>query len=119
MKRAPHETWVFKVCPAPEWAAAEAAGHYTGSADDHRDGFIHLSTAAQLEGTLAKHFAGETDLVLLAVPVSALKALKFEPSRGGALFPHLYGALPVSAAIWHVPLAIGADGRHVLPDLPT
>ena len=100
MKRAPHETWVFKVCPAPEWAAAEAAGHYTGSADDHRDGFIHLSTAAQLEGTLAKHFAGQSNLVIATIDVAQLgDALKWEVSRGGASFPHYYGVLPMAAVI--------------------
>jgi uncharacterized protein (DUF952 family) len=107
---------IYKVCGAGEWAAAEAAGAYEGSADDARDGFIHFSTGRQLAGTLAKHFAGRDDLVLVAAEADALgDALKWEPSRGGALFPHLYGALPTSAALWTKPLNLGGDGRHVIP----
>lgn len=111
-------TTIYKVCVAAEWAAAEPAGRYGGSADDRRDGFIHFSTAAQLPGTLARHFAGRDDLVLIAVEADALgDALKWEPSRGGDLFPHLYSALPVTAAIWTRPLPRDAAGRHVLGDL--
>jgi uncharacterized protein (DUF952 family) len=107
---------IYKVCGAGEWAAAEAAGTYEGSADDARDGFIHFSTGPQLAGTLAKHFAGRDDLVLVAVEADALgDALKWEPSRGGAVFPHLYGALSTSAALWTKPLPLGGDGRHVIP----
>ncbi len=91
---------VFKICPRSAWAAAEAAGAYTGNPDDLRDGFIHLSARDQIAGTLAKHYAGKRDLVLVAVDPDALgDALRWEPSRGGALFPHLYGPLPVSAVI--------------------
>jgi uncharacterized protein (DUF952 family) len=109
---------IFKICPASAWAEAQATGVYTGSTDDQRDGFIHFSTAGQVEGTLNKHFSGVRDLVLLAVPVAALAgALRFEPSRGGALFPHLYGALPAAAVLWHAPLPLDAEGKHVLPDL--
>jgi uncharacterized protein (DUF952 family) len=107
---------IFKVCGAAEWAAAEQAGHYAGSADDARDGFIHFSTAAQLPGTLAKYFAGRDDLLLVAVQAGTLgAALKWEPSRGGNLFPHLYAPLPVSAALWARPLLRRAGGDHVLP----
>lgn len=109
-------TWIYKVCGAAEWAAAEASGHYEGSADDRRDGFIHFSAASQLAATLARHFAGRDDLVLIAVEAEALgEALKWEPSRGGDLFPHLYAALPVAAALWTKPLPRDASGRHVIP----
>jgi uncharacterized protein (DUF952 family) len=84
---------LFKIFRAAEWAAFEAAGRFEGSADDRRDGFIHLSDAAQLAGTLAKHFAGEAGLVVAEVAVADDPALRWEPSRGGALFPHLYRPL--------------------------
>jgi uncharacterized protein (DUF952 family) len=107
---------IYKVCAAGEWAAAEAAGAYEGSVDDARDGFIHFSTGSQLAATLAKHFAGRADLVLVAVEAGTLgDALKWEPSRGGALFPHLYAALPASAALWTKPLPLDGDGGHVIP----
>jgi uncharacterized protein (DUF952 family) len=87
---------VYKIVRAGEWPPAGPA--YEGSQDDRRDGFIHLSTAAQVEGTLARHFAGERGLSLVAIESAALgDALKWERSRGGALFPHLYGPLPLSA----------------------
>jgi uncharacterized protein (DUF952 family) len=90
---------VYKVCAASEWSAAVAAGIYRGSSLDRRDGFIHLSTSDQLEATLRLHFAGERDLVLIAFDPDALGAtLRWEPSRGGALFPHLYGELLVVLA---------------------
>jgi uncharacterized protein (DUF952 family) len=109
-------TLIFKVCGAAEWAAAERAGQYAGSADDARDGFIHFSTAAQLPGTLARHFAGRDDLLLIAVESGTLgAALKWEPSRGGDLFPHLYAALPVAAALWTKPLPRDATGKHIIP----
>jgi len=86
---------IFKIVEASQWPAD---GIYEGSADDARDGFIHLSTADQVPGTLARHFAGRTGLLLVEVDAGALgAALKWEPSRGGALFPHLYGPLPRSA----------------------
>jgi uncharacterized protein (DUF952 family) len=108
-------TRIYKVCGAAEWAAAEAAGVYEGSADDRRDGFIHFSTMEQLARTLARHFAGRDDLVLVAVEAETLgDALKWEPSRGRDLFPHLYGALPVAAALWARPLPLDANGRHVI-----
>ena len=91
---------VFKICSRTEWAAAEAAGVYTGNGDDLRDGFIHLSARDQVAGTRAKHYAGKCDLVLVAIDADALgDALRWEPSRGGVLFPHLYGSLAISAVI--------------------
>ena len=91
---------IYKIMPQTDWAAALAAGVYTGSADDIRDGFIHFSTREQVPGTLAMHFASQQDLVLVAVdPAKLGSALIWEPSRGGALFPHFYGDLPAEAAV--------------------
>ena len=100
-------THVYKICRRVDWSLAESAGSYRGSADDLRDGFIHLSAANQLEVTLDRHFAGQTGLVLIAFEDSALDGLKWEPSRGGALFPHVYGTLPAAQALWvkDLPLA--------------
>jgi uncharacterized protein (DUF952 family) len=90
---------VYKVCSRSEWEAAVAAGAYRGSEVDRRDGFIHLSTGAQLAETLRRHFAGRRDLVLVAFDAESLAAwLRWEPSRGGDLFPHVYGELPVALA---------------------
>ncbi|MEL6298536.1 MAG: DUF952 domain-containing protein [Pseudomonadota bacterium] len=108
---------IYKICRADEWRVAQDAGAFAGSPDDVRDGFIHFSTAEQLPQTAAKHFRGEDGLLLLAVDADALGApLRWEPSRGGALFPHLYGPLPVRAASKPVPLPLGDDGVPVLPD---
>jgi uncharacterized protein (DUF952 family) len=108
---------IYKICPARSWREAERAGRFDGAPVDHEDGFIHFSTAAQAAETAAKHFAGATDLVLVAVDGEPLGgALRWEPSRGGDLFPHLYGALPLSAVLWAVPLPLGPDGRHVFPE---
>jgi uncharacterized protein (DUF952 family) len=113
-------TSIFKVCGTAEWTAAEERGFYAGSADDRRDGFIHFSTLTQLAGTLAKHFPGRDDLVLVAVQAEALgDALKWEPSRGGELFPHLYAALPVTAALWVRPLLRDGNGYHLPPEAGT
>ncbi len=105
---------IYKVCSDSEWRDAERRGTYRGSADDLRDGFIHLSRAHQLEVTLAKYFTGRTDLVLIALDADTLgDALRFEPSRGGDLFPHLYAELSTAQARWVRPLAW--DGlRHDL-----
>ena len=92
------EAFVYKILGESDWAAAEEAGVYAGSADDARDGFIHFSTAAQVPGTQQRYFAGRSDLLLLEIEAAALgNGLVYEPSRGGALFPHLYGSLPLSA----------------------
>lgn len=109
-------TTIYKICRAAEWDAAARAGAFRGSAVDLQDGYIHFSAAEQAAETAAKHFAGQTDLVLVAVDGDALD-LKWEPSRGGQLFPHLYAELPVSAALWVKPLPLDVEGRHVLPGL--
>lgn len=108
---------IYKIADAGAWQDALARGHFDGSADDLRDGFVHLSTAAQLAGTLARHFAGRSNLVIVAVEPERLgDRLKWEPSRGGVLFPHCYAPLPVTAAAWWRTLAPGAGGVQVLPD---
>ena len=107
-------TVIYKILRASEWQQAEAAGRFTGSPDDRRDGFIHFSTAEQTPGTFEKYFAGATGLMLLAVDVAACgPALKWEPSRGGALFPHLYADLPLAAVLWSRPLASISDLRQL------
>jgi len=109
---------IYKICRADEWRDAEQAGLFLGAAIDHKDGFIHFSTAEQVAETAAKHFAGVDDLVLVAVSAATLgRALQWEPSRGGALFPHLYGALTPDVVLWVKPLPLGADGRHQFPEL--
>ena len=111
-------TTIYKICERASWQAAEAGGLFAGSPLDQRDGFIHFSTVAQLAGTAARHFAGRTDLVLVAVDANALgSTLKWEISRGGELFPHLYAALPLSAVQWARPLPDEVDGRRPLPEL--
>ena len=111
-------TTIYKICPASLWREAERAGIFRGSAHDERDGFIHFSTAAQAAETAAKHFAGQNDLMLLHVDAAALgPALKWEASRGGALFPHLYAALTLAAVIKIDALPLGADGTHQFPKL--
>lgn len=94
------EALAYKIIDAGEWREAIAEGQYTGSAADRADGYIHLSTAAQLGETARKHYAGRTDLMLLTVDLAVLEeTVVWEPSRGGALFPHIYGPLPVSAVV--------------------
>jgi uncharacterized protein (DUF952 family) len=111
-------TSVYKICDAALWHAAELAGTFVGAGIDLSDGFIHFSAADQVAETAAKHFSGQRNLVLVAVAVDALgAALKWETSRAGALFPHLYGSLPMTAVKWVKPLALDADGRVLLPDL--
>ena len=102
---------IYKILSRAEWTAAQAAGRFEGSAVDAKDGFIHFSTAAQAGETARRHFAGQADLVVLAVEADDLgAALRWEPSRGGDLFPHLYGALDAGLvrAVTEAPL--GADG---------
>lgn len=109
---------IYHMCRRQEWLDAQAAGSYAGSSQDAADGFIHFSTATQVVESAAKHRTGQTGLVLLAVEAARLgEALKWEPSRGGQLFPHLYGALPVDAVIRVADLPLGGDGNHVFPPL--
>jgi uncharacterized protein (DUF952 family) len=109
---------IYKIIAASHWRAAEHDGIFRGSADDLRDGFIHFSTAEQIEETAAKHFAGQDDLLLLSVDGDKLgAALRWEASRGGALFPHLHGELALAAVIKVEPLPLNADDRHALPRL--
>jgi len=109
---------IFKICPTALWRKAERVGVFAGAPVDAADGYIHFSTAAQVRETAAKHFAGQNDLLLVAVETERLgDALRFEPSRGGDLFPHLYAPLRLSAVRWVEPLPPGPDGRHEFPDL--
>jgi uncharacterized protein (DUF952 family) len=102
---------VFKIVAAADWAEAVEIGHYSGSRDDRRDGFIHLSGQHQLSGTLEKHFKGKSDLVLIAFEVSSLAPeLTWEQSRGGELFPHFYGTISTSKALWQRPLLADRNG---------
>ncbi len=109
---------VFKIVTTEDWRAAEAAGAFMGAAVDRGDGYIHFCTAEQAPETAAKWFDGRDDLTLVAVDAEALGAgLRWEPSRGGALFPHLYAPLSMSAVVWTRPLPLGPDGRHVFGTL--
>lgn len=111
-------TEIYKILAQTAWNEAQKEGVYQGSADDIRDGFIHFSTKEQLQGTLEKHFKGQKDLILLAIIESDLgENLKWEPSRGGALFPHLYAPLPTSHVLWEKPLEMTNDGSHIIPKL--
>lgn len=106
---------IYKILPRGDWAAALRVGRYEGSALDLADGFIHFSTADQAGETAAKHFAGQADLTVLAVEAASLgPALKWEPSRGGALFPHLYGALACNSVVAVRTAPLGPGG---VPDL--
>ena len=109
---------VYKIVSETLWQEAERSGVFAGAAIDLTDGFIHFSTAAQARETAARHFAGQAGLLLVAVDAGKLgDTLVFEPSRGGDLFPHLYGSLPLSAVLWRAPLPLAADGTHVFPEL--
>jgi uncharacterized protein (DUF952 family) len=109
---------IYKILPLSLWNEAQRAGVFHGAAVDLADGYIHFSTAEQVAETAAKHFAGQPDLMLLQVEADALgDALKWEPSRGGALFPHLYAPLDVKHVRRADPLQLGADGRHIFPPI--
>lgn len=108
---------IYKLVPQAAWKQAELLGRFTGSPVDLADGYIHCSTAVQVRETAAKHFAGESDLLLVAVAAADIEGqLRWEPSRGGALFPHIYGDLPLSAVRTVTPLVLDGDGRHRFPD---
>ena len=107
---------VYKICTRETLQEAERKGWLEGSADDRRDGFIHLSAGSQVEETLAVHFSRCDDLLLLAIDAERLRdQLKWEASRGGALFPHLYGPLDLGHVVWIETLPLEKDGRHRLP----
>jgi uncharacterized protein (DUF952 family) len=115
---------IYKLMTRSEWEAAKAAGSYRGSVHDLRDGYIHFSTARQVAETARKYFSGVPDLVLLAVAVETLKSgpfspgdkLKWEPSRGGDLFPHLYAELPAPAVRSVVAIPLAGDGSPLIPE---
>jgi uncharacterized protein (DUF952 family) len=111
-------TIIYKIVTADEWRQAKRAGSYVGSAVDDRDGFIHFSGRNQVVETAAKHFAGQPDLLLVAVQSGRLDfPLRWEASRNGALFPHLYGPLLLSAVTSVTPLPLDQHGRHIFPEL--
>lgn len=108
---------LFKVLAQSAWEAAEGLGRFEGVGIDVSDGFIHLSAADQVVQTVRVHFAGQSGLVLVAVDPSVLgQTLRWEASRGGDLFPHVYGVIPMDAVIETWPLPIGQDGGHVFPE---
>jgi uncharacterized protein (DUF952 family) len=108
---------IYKIVAVQEWIRAEKAGLFKGSAADDRDGFIHFSGPHQVRETAERYFRGQEELVLVAADAASLgEALKWDVSRGGQKFPHLYGALPMSAVVWMKPLPLGPDGRHRFPD---
>ncbi len=108
---------IYKIAPKSQWEAAVAKGTFSGAPVDLADGFIHFSTAAHVRETAARHFAGQEDLLLICLDDGPFgDAMKYEVSRGGALFPHLYGAFEPSHALWVKPLPLDADGVHIFPD---
>jgi uncharacterized protein (DUF952 family) len=109
---------IYKIVPDALWQEARGRGVFLGASIDLADGYIHFSTAPQAKQTAALHFAGQTGLMLVAVDAQELgDALKFEPSRGGELFPHLYAPLPMTSVLWEKPLPIGPDGAHEFPEM--
>jgi uncharacterized protein (DUF952 family) len=105
---------VYKILPSKDWEEAVAKGRYEGSAADAADGFIHLSAARQLAGTARKYFVGQEGLVLVAFDEESLSPLRWEASRGGDLFPHVYGAIATATAVWVKPLPVDGED-HVFP----
>ena len=107
---------IYKIVPRPLWDEANVSGRFDGAPIDVDDGYIHLSTGEQVRETASRHFQGEGDLLLVAVDAAKLgDALKYEPSRGGALFPHLYSPLDMGAVAWVEDLPLGPDGHHQFP----
>ena len=108
---------IYKLVDRTEWSQARAAGAYDGSALDRADGYIHMSTAGQLAETARRHYAGQDGLVLVTVDPTVLgEGLRWEPSRGGDLFPHLYGPLPMSAAVSERAVSVADDGGMIFAD---
>jgi uncharacterized protein (DUF952 family) len=109
---------IYKICSASAWREAERQGVYRGSEADLSDGFIHFSTAAQVESTARKHFAGQKGLFVIAIDADALGGkLRWEPARDGALFPHLYDELDLAAVIKVLDMPLRSDGSHRIPEL--
>ena len=119
-RRPAAHAWVWKIVDSTVWTALQADGSWSGAAIDHADGFIHLSANDQVAGTLAKHFTSRAGLVLLGIPVAGLSPadLRWEVSRGGDLFPHLYAPLHARQVERVVALPVDSSGLHTLPDLP-
>jgi uncharacterized protein (DUF952 family) len=109
--------FLYHMARRSDWAQAEATGFYTGSADDKRDGFMHFSTATQVAESARRHRAGQGDLLLIAVAEESTGPWRWEAARSGDLFPHLYGDLPVTAAVGIHDLPLGEDGLHIFPPL--
>jgi uncharacterized protein (DUF952 family) len=108
---------IYKILNSTQWVELQRNGESPGAPVDLADGFVHFSTASQVAGTAAKHFAGQAGLMLLAVEAEDLgEAVKWEPSRGGDLFPHLYGPLRLTDMVWARPLPLGPDGAHLFPE---
>lgn len=108
---------IYKICPEALWREAEQSGVFEGAPIDLADGFIHLSSGAQVRETAGKHFKGQADLLLIAVEEQTLgEALRYEISRGGARFPHLFAPLVVRTVRWTQPLPMQIDGSHLFPD---
>jgi uncharacterized protein (DUF952 family) len=109
---------IYKILPRPEWEAARTSGRFEGSAVDRQDGYIHFSTAGQAQETARRHFHGQAGLVVLEIEADDLgEVLRWEPSRGGALFPHLYGVLDAAMVRAVTDAPLGADGVPQLRDL--
>lgn len=108
---------IYKIFRADEWCALESAGETLGAPIDLADGYIHFSTAAQAAETAAKYFASVNGLMLLAVEVEGLDAIKWEPSRGGALFPHLYRPLRLTDVLWAKPLPMSGTAHSFPPEM--
>ena len=109
---------IFHMARTAEWNTAQSTGSYQGAAEDRVDGFIHFSTATQVKESAAKHRMSEPNLILVACNADALgENLKWEEARGGALFPHVYGDITLSAVVWAEPLPLDAGGIHIFPDL--
>ena len=109
---------IYKIVPRTLWQQAQESGIFSGAPVDLNDGYIHFSTREQVRETAAKHFAGQADLLLVAIDGDLLgQALKYEVSRGGALFPHLYARLPLDTVLWVKPLPLDENGQHLFPEL--
>lgn len=112
-----NETLIYHVCDGGAWRAAQGGDAYAGSPDDLRDGYMHFSTYSQVRTSVALHRAGQAGLLMLVVEMAKLgSSLKWEASRGGQLFPHLFGTLPRDAVIEVIDLPLGDDGAHQFPD---